>query len=52
MLPHIKDTLGFDAIYISPIVLNQHMGYHGYWAKNFYKINPHFGTEEDLKTLV
>jgi alpha-amylase len=44
--------LGFDALYISPFVENTDGGYHGYWAKNIYKINPHFGTEEDLKELV
>lgn len=52
ILPYIKDVLGFDAIYISPFIENTEGGYHGYWAKNFYKVNPHFGTEEDLKELV
>ena len=32
-------------------LLQQHSGYHGYWAKNFYRINPHFGTDDDLKEL-
>ena len=31
---------------------NTDLGYHGYWAKNIYKVNPHFGTEADLKQLV
>ena len=31
---------------------NTDLGYHGYWAKNIYKLNPHFGTEADLKQLV
>ena len=52
ILPYIKDELGFDAIYISPFVENIPLGYHGYWAKDFYKVNPHFGTEEDLKHLI
>ncbi|TNV79756.1 hypothetical protein FGO68_gene5734 [Halteria grandinella] len=52
ILPYVKERLGFDAIYISPFVENTEGGYHGYWAKNFYKVNPHFGTEEDLKQLV
>ena len=55
-LEHITD-LGFDAVWISPIVENTEgpngeAGYHGYWAKNFEKVNPHFGTEESLKSLV
>ena len=28
--------MGFDAIWISPIVENTDGGYHGYWAKNLY----------------
>lgn len=51
-LDYIKNTLGYDAVYISPFVENTENGYHGYWAKNIYKINSHFGTEQDLKTLV
>jgi len=41
-----------DAIWISPIIENTDEGYHGYWAKNFYKLNAHFGNEEDLKYLI
>lgn len=52
VLDYIKDTLGYDAIYISPFVENTELGYHGYWAKNIFKVNPHFGTEADLKQLV
>ena len=52
ILPYIQETLGFDAIYISPFVENTELGYHGYWAKDIYKVNPHFGTDEDLKALV
>ena len=44
--------LGANAIWISPIVLNTDKGYHGYWAKDIFRINPHFGTEDDLKSLV
>lgn len=44
--------LGANAIWISPIVLNTDNGYHGYWAQNIFEINPHFGTKEDLKSLV
>jgi len=44
--------MGFDAIWISPIVSNYRNGYHGYWAQNIYEINGHFGTADDLKKLV
>ena len=27
-------------------------GYHGYWAQDFFSINKHFGTKEDLHFLV
>lgn len=40
--------MGFDAIWISPIVANYRNGYHGYWAQNIYEINGHFGTAQDL----
>ena len=45
-------TLGFDAIWISPVVENTQGGYHGYWAKNLSALNPNFGSEADLKSLV
>lgn len=41
-----------NAIWISPVVLNTEKGFHGYWAKNLYEIEPHFGTKEELKALV
>ena len=44
--------MGFDAIWISPIVQNTHQGYHGYWALNFEEVNSHFGTDQDLIELV
>ena len=44
--------MGFDAIWISPVVDNFGNGYHGYWAANWEKINSHFGSEDDLKALV
>lgn len=27
-------------------------GYHGYWAKDLYSINSHYGSSDDLKSLV
>lgn len=49
--------LGFDAVWISPIVANIEgvttygEAYHGYWAQDIYKLNPHFGSAEDLVAL-
>lgn len=48
-LPCLKGT---NAIWISPIVENTEKGYHGYWAKNIYTLNPKFGTEQDFKDLI
>lgn len=50
-LAYLK-SLGISAIWISPIVENIEGAYHGYWASNIYNINPHFGTEQDLKDLI
>lgn len=44
--------MGFDAIWISPIVENYQDSYHGYHATNFYSLNPEFGTEAEFKSLV
>ena len=44
--------MGFDAIWISPIVKNSKDGYHGYWTTDWEGVNEHFGTEEDLQNLV
>lgn len=30
----------------------EHWGFHGYWADDFYRMEPQFGTEADLKALV
>lgn len=49
--------LGFDALWISPIVANVEgltvygEAYHGYWAQDIYKLNPHFGSADDLRAL-
>jgi len=45
--------MGFDAIWISPVVENTGeyfnvTGYHGYWTKDFYGVNEYFGTKQDL----
>jgi len=44
--------MGFDAIWISPVIDNLEPGYHGYWGKNWEEINSHFGSADDLKNLV
>ncbi|MEX0336506.1 alpha-amylase [Vibrio tubiashii] len=63
-LDYIK-SLGTDAIWLSPIVEQVHgfvgggesgsfpfYSYHGYWTRDFTKIDQNFGNEQDLKTLV
>ena len=44
--------MGFDAIWISPIPENYGDDYHGYGALDWYKVNPYFGTADDLKSLI
>ncbi|OTB00687.1 glycoside hydrolase family 13 protein [Hypoxylon sp. CI-4A] len=44
--------MGFDAIWITPVVTNSDGGYHGYWATDLYGINENYGTADDLKALV
>ena len=54
--------LGINAIWMTPIVEQIHggtdegtgvsYGFHGYWAKDWTKIDPNFGTKEDLHALV
>ncbi|CAI6337087.1 unnamed protein product [Periconia digitata] len=44
--------MGFDAIWITPVIKNSPGGYHGYWAEDLYAINSNYGTADDLKSLV
>lgn len=60
------DALGVNTIWISPVVENiaydvrfkdtpyenAYYAYHGYWAKDFERLNPHFGTVEEFHTLI
>jgi glycosidase len=51
-LERIKD-LGFNAIWITPVVVNQVSqgdsgGYHGYWGVDFTRVDPHLGTDQDF----
>lgn len=62
-IPYIAG-MGITALWISPPVDNVHQavytsgssapnaGYHGYWARDFYKIDPHLGTWSDFDTLI
>lgn len=50
-LDYVKD-MGFTTIWLTPVFDNEDKGYHGYWIKDFYKTEEHFGTIEEFKTLV
>ncbi|KAK4686486.1 hypothetical protein P7C73_g3650, partial [Tremellales sp. Uapishka_1] len=49
--------MGFDAIWISPVGLNLEgdteygYAYHGFWGTDPTKLNPHFGSADDLTAL-
>lgn len=54
--------LGVNAIWFTPVIEQIHgatdegtgntYAYHGYWAKDWTALDPNFGTEKDLETLV
>ncbi|WP_299674592.1 alpha-amylase family glycosyl hydrolase [uncultured Tenacibaculum sp.] len=56
------DKLGINAIWMTPVVEQIHggtdegtgitYGFHGYWTKDWTKIDPNYGTDNDLKELV
>ncbi|CAK9115086.1 unnamed protein product [Durusdinium trenchii] len=46
------EELGVDGIVLSPVVDQMPHGYHGYWTKDLTKVNPAYGTEEDVRQLV
>jgi glycosidase len=50
-LDYIK-ALGATAIWISPVVLNANGEFHGYAARDFLKVDPHWGSLADLQHLV
>ncbi|MFG2333687.1 pullulanase-type alpha-1,6-glucosidase [Streptomyces sp. NPDC048604] len=59
-LDYIKG-LGTTAIWMAPIFKNRPVqgtgkdasaGYHGYWITDFTQVDPHFGTNDDLKKLI
>ncbi|MER7839159.1 pullulanase-type alpha-1,6-glucosidase [Streptomyces sp. NPDC096040] len=59
-LDYIKG-LGTTALWMAPIFKNKPVqgtgsnasaGYHGYWITDFTQVDPHFGTNKDLETLI
>jgi len=50
-LDYIK-SLGTTAIWLTPVQKNGPKGYHGYWIYDFWSVDPHLGTLDDLKNLV
>lgn len=56
------DKLGINAIWFTPVVEQIHgktdegtgatYGYHGYWASDWTRLDPNFGTEEELMELM
>lgn len=59
-LDYLKE-LGVTAIWMTPILKNQAVqgsptefssAYHGYWTLDFTQIDPHLGSNEDLKSLI
>ncbi len=46
------EGLGISAIWISPIPLNAYGEYHGYGARDFTQVDPHWGTLADLQQLI
>ena len=54
-------SLGATAVWLAPIYKNKPVqgapghesaGYHGYWITDFTRVDPHFGSNEDLKVLI
>jgi pullulanase-type alpha-1,6-glucosidase len=55
------DDLGITAIWLTPMFANQWVqgtgadvsaGYHGYWTTDFTRLDPHFGTTQDMQRLI
>ena len=58
-LDYLKD-LSISGIWVTPLMENVRAydpgtgygaGYHGYWVQNYYHVNPHFGTWDDVNQL-
>ena len=55
-LDYIK-SMGFTSIWITPPVKQKYVqgdsaGYHGYWGLDFTTVDPHLGSEDDLRELI
>jgi glycosidase len=48
-LDYLRD-LGINALWLSPFC--QASAYHGYHVTDFFKVDPHFGTLDDLRELI
>ena len=62
------ERMGFTALWITPVYLQvpaitaeggagpnvgrRFAGYHGYWAEDFFQVDPHLGTLDELKSLI
>ena len=55
------EGLGVTALWMAPIFANRPVqgsgddvsaGYHGYWVTDFTRVDPHFGTNDELRALV
>lgn len=55
------DALGATAIWLGPIYKNKPVqgppgdesaGYHGYWITDFTQVDPHYGTNDDMRAFV
>lgn len=44
--------MGFDAIWISPMLENYGNDYHGYAFLDLYQLNSHFGDDQSLESLI
>ena len=45
-------ALGATAIWISPVVLNVRGEFHGYAARDFFQVDPHWGSLADLQRMI
>jgi hypothetical protein len=54
-------SLGATAIWLAPVFKNRPVqgspghesaGYHGYWITDFSRVDPHFGSNEDMRALI
>jgi glycosidase len=55
-LPYL-DNMGVSAIWLTPVLRNRAMqagtsGYHGYWILDFTEIDPHLGSNGELKNFI